>query len=213
MRWLSKMKSRAQSPLGTVLPRAFFAADASIVAPRLLNKIVATADGRAGRIVEVEAYEGARDEAAHTFRGKTARNAVMFGAPGHLYVYFSYGVHWCGNVVCAPEGVGSAVLLRALEPIAGLEAMRMARGSRIVDRDLCRGPGRLAQALGMTGADTGMDVVAANSRIQFLDDGMPPPKTLRGLPRIGISRSVALPWRWIVPDNRFVSRGPGKLAE
>ena len=207
------MKNRVLPPFGKLMPRAFFAADASVVAPRLLNKIVATADGRAGRIVEVEAYEGARDEAAHTFRGKTTRNAVMFGAPGHLYVYFSYGVHWCGNVVCAPEGIGSAVLLRALEPIAGLETMRIARGERIADRDLCRGPGRLAQALGMTGSDTGMDVVAAGSRIQFLDDGVPPPDAPAGLPRIGISKSVALPWRWIVPDNRFVSRGPGKLAE
>lgn len=204
------MKKPVLSGFGKVLPRAFFAADASVVAPRLLNKIIATADGRAGRIVEVEAYEGATDEAAHTFRGKTARNAVMFGAPGRLYVYFSYGMHWCGNIVCAPVGIGSAVLLRALEPIAGLDAMRAARGSRIADRDLCRGPGRLAQALGMTGAETGMDVLAAGSRIRVFDDGVPPPAALKGLPRIGISRSVALPWRWIVPDSRFVSRGPGK---
>jgi DNA-3-methyladenine glycosylase len=202
---------RRTSALGELLPRSFFADDASLVAPRLLNKIIATADGRAGRIVEVEAYEGATDEAAHTFRGRTARNAMMFGEPGHLYVYFSYGMHWCTNIVCAPEGVGSAVLLRALEPLAGIEAMRLARGARVIDRDLCRGPGRLTQALGLTGAQTGLDALAAASSVQFLDDGTAPPKANRGVARIGITKAVALPWRWIVPGSPFVSRGAGPV--
>ncbi|HEY9134094.1 MAG TPA: DNA-3-methyladenine glycosylase [Dyella sp.] len=199
-------------PLGEPLPREFFAADAAVLAPRLLNKLLVTADGRAGRIVEVEAYEGARDAAAHTFRGRTSRNAVMFGEPAHLYVYFSYGMHWCVNIVCAPEGVGSAVLLRALEPVAGLAAMRQARGPRVIDRDLCRGPGRLTQALGIAGADSGQDLLAPAARIQLLDDGKPPPRRNRGLPRIGITRAVELPWRWVVPDNPYVSRGPGRSA-
>ncbi|HEX7816646.1 DNA-3-methyladenine glycosylase [Dyella sp.] len=201
------MPRRAKRVFGRLLSRGFFKGEASQVAPLLLNKIIATADGRVGRIVEVEAYEGARDEAAHSFRGVTPRTRVMFAEPGHLYVYFSYGMHWCSNIVCAPVGVGSAVLLRALEPIANLDAMRQARGPRIVDRDLCRGPGRLTQALGLTGADTGMDVLDATSPVGIYDDGVPPPPHNRGLPRIGISRARELPWRWIVPGNAFVSRG------
>lgn len=199
-------------PFGEPLPRRFFAADAAVLAPRLLNKLLVTADGRAGRIVEVEAYEGARDAAAHTFRGRTPRNAVMFGEPAHLYVYFSYGMHWCTNIVCAPEGIGSAVLLRALEPVAGLAAMRQARGPRVIDRDLCRGPGRLTRALGIDGTDSGQDLLAPMARIQLLDDGTPPPLRNRGLPRIGITRAVDLPWRWIVPDSPYVSRGRGRVA-
>ena len=124
----------------------------SEVAPQLLNKLLVTADGRAGRIVEVEAYRGEQDPPATPSGVRTARNRVMYGPPGHLYVYFSYGVHWCANVVCGPAGEAQAVLLRALEPVAGLELMRQARWRdqrRQDDRDLCRGPGRLCQALGI----------------------------------------------------------------
>jgi DNA-3-methyladenine glycosylase len=190
--------------IGKVLPRAFYARDSREVAPLLLNKLLESADGRAGRIVEVEAYCGALDEAAHTFRGKTARNAAMFGPPGHLYVYFTYGMHWCCNAVCG-AGEGWAVLIRALEPVAGLEAMRALRGTS--DRDLCRGPARLTQAFGITGEEDGVDLVRGPSRLRITDDGHAPPGKAHVSARIGISKARDFPWRWSVPDNRFVS-GP-----
>ncbi|MDN7905828.1 DNA-3-methyladenine glycosylase [Burkholderia diffusa] len=192
---------------GTLLPRAFFDRAATEVAPQLLNKILAAADGRAGRIVEVEAYAGAIDPAAHTYRGKTPRNATMFGPPGHMYVYFTYGMHWCCNCVCGPEGAGTGVLIRALEPLHGLERMRAARPPLTRDRDLCRGPARLTQALGIAGAQDGVDLVAALEGFALVDDGMAPPANLAGGPRVGIRVGQELPWRWSVPGNRHVS-GP-----
>jgi DNA-3-methyladenine glycosylase len=185
------------------LPRAFFARDPRAVAPELLNKLFAAGDGRRGRIVEVEAYCGALDAAAHSFRGETARTRSMFGPPGHLYVYFTYGMHWCANIACGEVGEGVGVLLRALEPVAGLELMRAARPKAKTDRDLCRGPARLAQALGITGADDGTNLRAGPFRL--LDDGMPPPGAPLAGPRIGISRAIDEPWRWRVPGSRFVS--------
>lgn len=190
---------------GTLLPRSFFERPAVTVAPMLLNKILATADGRSGRIVEVEAYAGSIDPAAHTYRGKTTRNAVMFGPPGHMYVYFTYGVHWCCNCVCKPAGQG--VLIRALEPLHGLDLMRVARTAGIRDRDLCRGPGRLAQALGIVGAQNGIDLVQALEGFAIVDDGVKPPKGVSGTPRVGIRVGVDLPWRWRAPNNPYVS-GP-----
>lgn len=190
---------------GTLLPRSFFERPAVTVAPMLLNKILARADGRSGRIVEVEAYAGSIDPAAHTYRGKTTRNAVMFGPPGHMYVYFTYGVHWCCNCVCKPAGQG--VLIRALEPLHGLDLMRVARTAGIRDRDLCRGPGRLAQALGIVGAQNGIDLVQALEGFAIVDDGVKPPKGVSGTPRVGIRVGVDLPWRWRAPNNPYVS-GP-----
>ena len=133
------------------------------LAPWLLNKVLAHGD-RAGRIVEVEAYHGANDAASHAYRGLTPRTAIMFGPPGFLYVYFTYGMHWCANVVCGPEGEAAAVLIRALAPLTGLEEMWEARPAARLERDLCNGPAKLCQALGITGADNGTDLLAARPR-------------------------------------------------
>jgi DNA-3-methyladenine glycosylase len=181
------------------------------VAPRLLNKLVVTADGRTGRIVEVEAYRGQQDPASHAFRGQTPRNQVMFGPPGYLYVYFSYGVHWCANVVCGSEGEAQAVLLRALEPISGLPSMRAARWQdqrRQDDRDLCRGPGRLCQALGVDGSLNGADLAAAGAVVWLAGDGMEPPERPLTSGRVGISTAADWPWRFAVAGHRCVGRHP-----
>jgi len=189
---------------GVVVSRPFFERSSTTVAPQLLNKILASADGRAGRIVEVEAYVGSIDPAAHTFRGQTPRNATMFGPAGHMYVYFTYGMHWCCNCVCR---VGEGVLIRALEPLHGMDQMYEARSWGTKERDLCRGPARLTQAMGITGAQNGIDLVRALDGFAIVDDGTPPPEALVGGPRIGIRLGVDFPWRWSVPNNRYVS-GP-----
>ncbi|MDR6934941.1 DNA-3-methyladenine glycosylase [Luteibacter sp. 3190] len=191
---------------GDILPRSFFHRDPRVVGPELLNKVLACADGRAGRIVEVEAYCGAFDPAAHTFRGKTKRNAVMFGPPGHMYVYFTYGMHWCCNTVCGDDGEGVGVLIRALEPIAGLERMHEARPKVRRDRELCSGPARLTQAMGITGEQNGIDLVRAKEGYTVLDDGMPAPENVPGSARIGIREGTDLLWRWYVAGNPNVSR-------
>jgi DNA-3-methyladenine glycosylase len=211
---------------------SWFAGDSDEVAPALLNKVLAVrrADGwRWVRIVEVEAYAW-HDAASHSYGGQRPRNAVMYGPPGRVYVYFTYGMHWCANVVTGPTGSGQAVLLRAGEPLGGVDAMLAARrrgrgpgggsagpgGPRVALRDLCRGPARLAQALGVDGADSGRRLTAGRDRpvgsIVVLDDGVPPPRTPGVGPRIGISKAVELPWRWWVPDSAAVSTfRPGKL--
>ncbi|WP_228076515.1 DNA-3-methyladenine glycosylase [Novilysobacter ciconiae] len=189
------------------MPLDFYQRPATELAPALLNKLLVTTDGRAGRIVEVEAYTDSGDPASHSHRGPTLRNATMFGPPGHLYVYLSYGIHWCANVVCGQEGQGTAVLIRALEPVAGLERMREARGKARSDLDLCRGPARLAQALGISGEDDGTDLL--RGPIRLLGDGCPPPPHPVSSPRIGITRATELPWRWYVPGNPHVSRLSG----
>ncbi len=191
---------------GKVLPRAFYRRDSREVAVALLNKVLVGADGRSGRIVETEAYCGSLDPAAHTYRGKTARNATMFGPAGHLYVYFTYGMHWCGNAVCGEVGEGIGVLLRALAPLSGLETMRMARPKARRDRDLCSGPARLTQAMGISGVHDGIDLVTGRGGFRIVDDGTPPPGEPVSSGRIGVSRAVGEAWRWYVPDDVNVSR-------
>ena len=188
-----------------VVPRDFYRRDPREVAPELLNKVLVRG-GRAGRIVEVEAYVGSLDPAAHAYRGPTSRNATMFGPPGHLYVYFSYGMHWCCNPVCGEEGEGVAVLLRALEPVVGLEEMRAARPAARRAVDLCRGPARLTQALGITGSHDGADLVSGAEGIRIVDDGTPPPAHPVVTARIGITKAAAEPWRFYVPGDPNVSR-------
>lgn len=189
-----------------VLPRTFYRRDPRAVAPELLNKLLVRDDGRAGRIVEVEAYCGSEDPAAHTFRGKTARNATMFGPAGHMYVYFTYGMHWCANAVCGEVGEGVGVLIRAIEPVAGIELMRVARPRVVRDRDLASGPARLAQAMGITGELDGIDLVKGERGFSIASDGTPPPVDAVAGPRIGISRGTEHPWRWHVPAHPHVSR-------
>lgn len=193
-------------PTGRPVARSFYRRDPRLVAPALLNKLLVL-DGRSGRIVEVEAYAGAADPASHAYRGRTARNATMFGPAGHLYVYLSYGMHWCANAVCGEEGVGVAVLLRALVPSTGLDNMRARRVAARRDRDLCRGPGRLTQALGITGAHDGADLVTGEQGVVVLDDGVPPPALPGTSTRIGVTRAADRPWRWFVRGEHCVS-GP-----
>ena len=158
-------------------------------------------DGAGGTIVELEIYDES-DPASHSFRGKTARNASMFGPPGHAYVYRSYGVHWCLNFVCSPPGEASALLVRALEPILGLDAMSERRG--IDDpRKLCAGPGKLCQALGIAGQHDGLPLDAAPFSL-FARDHSPP---ITRTPRIGITKARDLPWRLCVTQSRYLSRG------
>jgi DNA-3-methyladenine glycosylase len=177
----------------------FFERSVHEVAPDLVGATLLV-DGAGGRIVEVEAYDH-EDPASHGYRGRTERNASMFGPPGHAYVYRSYGIHWCLNLVCEEEGVANAVLLRALEPTHGLDAMRARRGLAD-ERLLCSGPGRLCQALGVTRDHDGL----ALDRPPF---ELLPRKGAVAIvsgPRIGITRAAELPWRYAEEGSRFLSR-------
>ena len=176
------------------LGRRAFAGDATDVAPMLLNKVLRVGPC-SGRIVEVEAY--LRDDpASHSFRGETGRNRVMFGPPGHLYVYLIYGMHHCANVVTGRAGDGQAVLLRALEPLDGIELMRERRHARA---KLTAGPGTLCQALGIDRSFDGADLCAAGGPIGIWDDGTAPPLAPRVGPRVGITKGTEVPWRYRVP--------------
>ena len=192
------------------LPRSFYARDSRVLAPELLNKLLVTRtdDGArlAARLVEVEAYCGSDDAGSHAYRGMTPRTEVMFGAPGRLYVYFTYGMHWCANVVATKPGDAAAVLLRAAAPVDGIEVMRERRVKARRDRDLLAGPARLCQAFGLTGAQNGADLVRGPFRI--VDDGVAPPDAPGISTRIGLAlgRGDEHPWRYFVPGDPNVSR-------
>ena len=206
-----------QAPIRAVgiqpLTRAFFSRDPSRVARSLLGKILIrrTTDlPLTARIVEVEAYLGAADPAAHSAAGRTARNAVLFGPPGYAYIYFIYGNHYCLNVSCEPEGQAGGVLFRALEPLTRIDQMAAARGIDIhSEKDwpkLTSGPGRLCEAFGINRArDNGCDLVSPDSELWIGDDGYRP-RNIRVTPRIGITKAASHPLRYIIDGNRFVSR-------
>ena len=183
------------------------AAAAELIGWRLVRELGGTR--LVGRIVESEAYLAADDGASHSARGRTTRNAAMFLAPGHAYVYLSYGMHVCLNVVTGPAGVGEAVLVRALEPLAGLAAMQRRRGAKVVERDLCRGPGRLCQAFGITRAEDGVALNGAGLGGARLWLAPPPrgtrrPELLVGA-RVGITKSAALPLRFRAAESRWTT--------
>jgi DNA-3-methyladenine glycosylase len=183
----------------TKLNRAFFARSVHRVAPDLIGAKLLF-NGVGGRIVEVEAYHHT-DPAAHSFRGPTPRNAVMFGPPGYAYVYRSYGIHWCLNFVCEPEGSASAVLIRAIEPIAGI--VRMRRHRRIADeRLLCSGPGRLCQALGISVIHNGLPLDRPPFELLARERK---PDLMVGI-RVGITKAAELPWRYGLAGSKFLSR-------
>jgi DNA-3-methyladenine glycosylase len=177
----------------------FFARSVHAVAPDLIGATLLV-DGVGGTIVELEAYHQS-EPAAHSYGGQTARNAVMFGPPGHIYVYRSYGIHWCVNFVCEPKGTASAVLIRALVPAFGLPTMRRRRGLS-EQRLLCSGPGRLCEALAITRDHNGLALDAA----PFALFGRAEPVEVVAGPRIGISKAVDLPWRYGLKGSRYLSR-------
>ncbi len=200
----------------TLVPRALFLDPPDVVARKLLGKLLVRAGKpMVGRIVEVEAYFGELDPAAHSFAGRTARNAVLFGPPGRAYVYFVYGMHFCLNVSCEPEGIAGCVLLRALEPVCGLEAMAVGRGLAAPVRagkavsSLTSGPARLCQAFGVTRErDNGADLTAPESDLQIQDDGFVAGEVLV-TPRIGITKDAERAARFLLADNPFVSARRG----
>jgi DNA-3-methyladenine glycosylase len=205
---------KAAQRLPRLLSRSFFAGDPRDVARELLGKVLLRRDAhglRAGRIVEAEAYLGADDAAAHAAAGETARNRVLFGPSGHAYVYFTYGMHYCFNVSCMPEGDAGCVLIRALEPLAGIVAMAKARGCEIENgtpsalRLISSGPARLCEALGITRErDNGKDLTNSSSDLWVGEDEYAPAGIVC-TPRIGITKSVEMPLRYFIVGNQFVS--------
>ncbi|MGH3158122.1 MAG: DNA-3-methyladenine glycosylase [Streptosporangiaceae bacterium] len=194
---------------GGLLPRSFFAGTGVEVAPRLLGCVLSASsdDGEvAVALSEVEAYAGESDPASHAYRGPTRRNEVMYGAPGHAYVYFTYGMHFCVNLVCSPEGTATAVLLRGGAIVTGTELARERRSVRgsPADRDLARGPARLCQALGIDRAQNGLDVCDVASPLRILAAAGPVGAVCTG-PRVGVSSAATVPWRFWIEGDPTVS--------
>ncbi len=198
-----------------VLPREFYSRDPRVVARQLLGKVLVRSVGGkllAGRLVELEAYLGVADPAAHAAAGQTPRNSILFGPPGHAYVYFIYGMYYCLNISCMPPGEAGCVLVRALEPLSGMEAMAALRGAdpRLLERPqfrrlLTSGPGRLCQALDITRVrDNGKDVTSPVSDLQIVDDGYGRPRVVAS-PRVGIRKAIEAEWRFTIAGNTFVS--------
>jgi len=200
-----------------VLPREFYNRDPRHVSRDLLGKVLVRRERKellAARIVEVEAYLGENDLAAHAAVGRTARNAVLFGPPGYAYVYFIYGNHYCLNVSCLPDGVAGGILFRALEPLSGIEEMARLRGISLDGnrdlRELTSGPGRLAEAFGITRErDNGKDLTSRDADLFIGDDGYRVRRILTTT-RIGITKAAELPLRYVIAGNDFVS-GPKRL--
>jgi DNA-3-methyladenine glycosylase len=215
----SSLTSQIEAPaaLNALRPldRGFFARDPRRVARELIGKILVRHDkGRrlTGRIVEVEAYLAENDPAAHAFAGRTLRNAVLFGPPGHAYIYFIYGNHYCLNVSCEPEGTAGGVLFRALEPLSGIEAMARARGVTLAGPadlpKLTSGPGRMSEAFGITRVrDNGCDLTSDQGSLWIGQEEGYRRRRVRVTPRIGIVKAADRPLRYILEGNRFVS-GP-----
>ncbi len=201
------MNATAAGAPGDLLPRSFFAAPSAKVAPRLLGCVVEHESDEglvAVRLTEVEAYHGSLDPASHAFRGQTPRNAVMFGDPGFVYVYFTYGMHYCVNVVCAPAGTASAVLLRAGEVVAGGELATTRRGGAPA-RDLARGPARLAVALGIARDDNGRDACDPSSTLRVRAGKRPARELVRSGARVGVAAGAQTPWRFWLDGDPTVS--------
>ena len=209
-------RARTEAISARLLAREFFNRDPREVGRELLGKIIVRTERSkllAGRVVEVEAYLGAGDAAAHAAAGRTQRNHVLFGPPGHAYVYFIYGVHYCLNISCMPEGEAGCVLIRALEPLTGVPEMARARDLNPLDptsvrdlRKLLSGPGKLCEALGITRMrDNDKDMLSPQSDLQVRDDGFSPVEIL-ATQRIGITKSADMPLRYLLAGNAFVSR-------
>lgn len=202
--------ARSSAKVVPVLPRSFYERAPDIVGQALLGKVIVRewkGERLAGRIVEVEAYFGEKDPAAHAYIGRTARNAVLFGPPGVAYVYFIYGMYYCLNVSCEPDGLAGCILIRALEPVEGLATMAKLRKLPPSPKPqlLTSGPGRLCQALDITReTHNGLDVTKLSSDLRIEDDGYEP-ENIRVTPRIGIRQAAELPARFLIDKNKFVS--------